>query len=74
MLHFVYSYVFEVMAYQGLGGLGTIVWNGVLAQELFYLVLCYFVTGETTDSPQISVDTKLVENTALYPKGGSSGK
>lgn len=43
-------------------------WNKVLANKLSYLKLCYFVTGETIDSLQISVDTELIENNALYPK------
>lgn len=68
MLHFVCSCVFEIMVYHERGVVGTIIRNTVLAQDLPHRVLCYFVTGET-DSPKISVDTKLVENTALYPKG-----
>lgn len=41
--------------------------------ELSYLKLWYFVIGETTDNPQISLDTKLAENASLYPKGVSFG-
>lgn len=76
MLYFVYSYVFgeeKLMAHQRLATLGSIMWRGVLAEELSYLKLCYFVIGKITNSPQISVDAKLIENTALYPKGQSCG-
>ena len=60
------------MVCQGLGVLGTIIWSMVLAQELPHWVLCNFVWREM-DSPQMPADTKLVENTALYPKGESFG-
>lgn len=48
------------MAHQRLGALGSIIWNEVLAKELLFIKHCYFLIGETMDSPKISVDTKLV--------------
>lgn len=50
-----------LMAHQRLATFSTIVWNGVLAGELSNLKLCYFVIGKATNSPQISVDTKLIK-------------
>lgn len=70
MLYFDYSFEFggEELIGQGLGVVGTTMWNGVLAKELSYFKFCYFVTGKTANSLTIYVDAQLVENAALYPK------